>query len=275
MKSLTFWRNPAQISGIILLAVAVLVYFVCPLMAPVVAFLYILLCVLGCFFPQTNFLFSVISRGNTGKSMVALTFDDGPSELITKQILDLLDKYSVKATFFVSGINALRYPDIIQDIIARGHAIGNHSYYHNPFLMLKSYSNLYRDIANAQRVLWEMGIEAFAFRPPVGIVNPRLPSVLDKRGMYCVTFNCRAFDAGNFRVKNIAKKILKKVKADDIILLHDVPARQKKDNAVFLSEVDVLLAGIISKGLTIVPLSVLINKQVMIVENPVRKPLTF
>jgi len=275
MKSLIFWRNPAQISGIILLAVAVLVYFVCPLMAPAVAFLYILLCVLGCFFPQTNFFLPVINRGKTGKNFVALTFDDGPSELITKQILDLLDKYSVKATFFVSGSNALHYPEIIQDIIARGHAIGNHSYSHNPFLMLKSYRTLYREIAEAQRVLREMGIEAKAFRPPVGIVNPKLSSVLDKLGMYCITFNCRAFDAGNFRVKDIAKNILKKVKSDDIILLHDVPARQKKDNAVFLSEVDIMLAGIISKGLTIVPLSVLINKQVMIVENPVRKPLTF
>src|SRR4030042_5859364 len=110
MKGHSFWRNPAQISGIILLAVAVLVYFVCPLMAPAVAFLYIFLCVLGCFFPQTNFFLPVINRGKTGKNFVALTFDDGPSDLITKQILDLLDKYSLKATFFVSGINALRHP---------------------------------------------------------------------------------------------------------------------------------------------------------------------
>jgi peptidoglycan/xylan/chitin deacetylase (PgdA/CDA1 family) len=262
MKGHSFWQNPAQISGVILLPVAVLVYFFSPLMAAAVAFLYILLCILGCFFPQTNFLFSVINRGNTGKNMVALTFDDGPSDRITKQILDLLDKYSVKATFFVSGINALRHPEIIQDIIARGHTVGNHSYSHNYFLMLKSYRTLYREIAEAQKVLREMGIEAFAFRPPVGIVNPKLSSVLDKLGMFCVTFNCRAFDAGNFRVKDIAMKILKKVKADDIILLHDVPACQKKDNVVFLSEVNILLTGIISKGLTIVPLSVLINKQI-------------
>jgi len=275
MKKILPNLSMAEATGIILLLIAATAFFMNPLIAAAIAFLYILLCVLGCFFPQTNFLFSVISRGNTGKNMVALTFDDGPSELITKQILDLLDKYSMKATFFVSGINALRYPEIIKDIIIRGHAVGNHSYSHNPFLMLMSYRTLYREIAEAKRILQDMGIEAFAFRPPVGIVNPKLPSVLDKLGMYCITFNCRAFDAGNSRVKDISKKILKKVKADDIILLHDVPARQKKDNAVFLSEVDILLAGIISKGLTIVPLSVLINKEVMTVENPVRKPSTF
>jgi peptidoglycan/xylan/chitin deacetylase (PgdA/CDA1 family) len=267
MNGHSFWRNPSEALGIILLAVALVVYFVSPLMAAAVACLYILLCVLGCFFPQTNFLFSVISRGNTGKNMVALTFDDGPSEPLTKQILDLLDKYSVKATFFVSGVNALRYPEIIKNIIIRGHAVGNHSYSHNPFLMLMSYHTLYREVAEAQSVLREMGIEAFAFRPPVGIVNPKLPSVLDKLGMYCITFSCRAFDAGNFRVKDIAKKIMKKVKADDIILLHDVPARKKKDNAVFLSEADILLAGLISKGLTIVPVSVLINRELMIIKK--------
>lgn len=274
MKKILPNLSMAEATGIILLLIAATAFFMNPLIAAAIAFLYILLCVLGCFFPQTNFLFSVISRGNTGKNMVAITFDDGPSELITKQILDLLDKYSMKATFFVSGINALRYPEIIKDIIIRGHAVGNHSYSHNPFLMLMSYRTLYREIAEAKRILQDMGIEAFAFRPPVGIVNPKLPSILDKLGMYCITFNCRAFDAGNFRVKDISKKILKKVKADDIILLHDVPARQKQGIALFLSEVDILLAGIISKELTIVPLSVLINKELMIIKNKFRIDLT-
>ena len=267
MKKIFSRLNMAEATGITLLPIAAIVFFMNPRIAAAVAFLYILLCVLACFFPQTNFFLPVINRGNTGKNMVALTFDDGPSELITKQILDLLDKYSVKATFFVSGVNALRHPEIIRDIIIRGHAVGNHSYSHNPFLMLKSYRTLYREITEAQKVLQEMGIEALAFRPPVGIVNPKLPSVLDKLGMYCITFNCRAFDAGNFRVKDISKKVLKKVKADDIILLHDVPARQKKNNAVFLSEIDILLDGIVSKGLTIVPLSVLINKEIMIIKK--------
>ncbi len=249
------------------MAVAALIYFVSPLIAAAIAFFYILLCVFASFFPQTNFFLPVISRGNTGKNMVALTFDDGPTEPITRQILDLLDKYSVKATFFVSGVNALRHPEIIKDIITRGHSIGNHSYNHNPFLMLKDYNTLYQEIFAAQEVLRNMGIKTLAFRPPVGIVNPKLSSILDKLGMYCLTFSCRAFDAGNYFIKNIGQKILKKVKADDIILLHDVPARNGNDNIIFLSEIEILLAGIISRGFRVVPLSVLINKEVMIIEN--------
>jgi peptidoglycan/xylan/chitin deacetylase (PgdA/CDA1 family) len=255
--------NPAEASGIILLAVAALVYFVSPLMAATVAFFYILLCVFASFFPQTNFFLPVISRGSTRKNMVALTFDDGPSEPTTRQILDLLDKYSVKVTFFVSGINALCYPEIIKDIVSRGHSIGNHSFSHNPFLMLTSFNNLYREIYAAQEVLRKMGINTWAFRPPVGIVNPKLSPILDKLGMFCVTFSCRAFDAGNFHVKDLASKILKKVKADDIILLHDVVPRRKEDSAVLLQEIERLLVEIIAKGLRIVPLSDLINKEVM------------
>lgn len=259
--------NPAEALGIILLAVAALVYFINPLLSAAIALFYILLCVTASFFPQMNFFLPVISRGNTRENLVALTFDDGPTEPTTKQILDLLDKYPVKATFFVSGVHALSQPGIIREIISRGHTIGNHSFTHNPFLMLKNYRSLYQEIFKAQEVLQNMGIKALAFRPPVGIVNPKLPSILAKLQMYCVTFSCRSFDAGNFFVNNIGKKILKKVKSDDIILLHDVPTHRKKDNAVFLSEIKIMLDGIMARGFKIVPLSVLINKEVMIMER--------
>jgi len=263
MERKVLFSNPAEITGMIFLAVSALVFVVNPLLAAAIAFFYILLCVTASFFPQTNFLLPVISRGQTGKNLVVLTFDDGPAEPTTRQILDLLDKYSVQATFFVSGINALRYPEIIKDIVSRGHSIGNHSFSHNPFLMLTSFNNLYREIFDAQEILRKMGINTRAFRPPVGIVNPKLSPILDKLGMFCVTFSCRAFDAGNFHVKNLGSKILKKVKADDIILLHDVPPRRKEDRAVLLPEIERLLMGIIAKGLRIVPLADLINKEVM------------
>jgi peptidoglycan-N-acetylglucosamine deacetylase len=101
-----------------------------------------------------------------------------------------------------------------------------------------------------------------AFRPPVGIISPKLPPVLDKLGMFCVTFSCRAFDAGNRRVKNLGSRILKKVKTGDIILLHDVPPRKKEENALLLPEVEKILQGLMAKDLKIVPLSVLINKEI-------------
>jgi peptidoglycan-N-acetylglucosamine deacetylase len=262
MKNKLMSASPAQITGIILLSVSAVVFFMNSLMAAAVALLYIILCVAASFFPQSNFFLPVISRGNTGENLVSLTFDDGPSHPTTRQIMALLDKYSVKATFFVSGANALKNQDIIREIIARGHAIGNHSFNHNPFLMLGSYHYLYQEIFRTQEVLKKMGVNTLAFRPPVGIISPKLPAVLDRLGMFCVTFNCRAFDAGNRRVKNLASRILEKVKADDIILLHDVPPSREKDNAVLLPEIERVLQGLMIKDLKIVPLSTLIGRDI-------------
>jgi peptidoglycan/xylan/chitin deacetylase (PgdA/CDA1 family) len=260
-KTLPFW-SPAKITGITLLFLAAVIFFINSLLAAAVAFFYIVLCVAASFFPRSNFFLPVISRGNTGKNMVALTFDDGPAQPTTRQILELLDKYSVGATFFVSGANALKHPEIIGEIIARGHAIGNHSFNHNPFLMLGSYNYLCQEIFRTREVLKKMGVNALAFRPPVGIISPKLPLVMDKLGMFCVTFNCRAFDAGNRRIKNLGSRILKKVKADDIILLHDVPSRSEEDNAIILSEIESVLQGLITKDLKIVPLSTLIGRDI-------------
>jgi peptidoglycan/xylan/chitin deacetylase (PgdA/CDA1 family) len=266
MKRKSSSLSPAQITGIIFLSVAAVAFFVNSLWAAGIALFYIFLCVAAVFFPQSNFYLPVISRGHTGKNMVALTFDDGPAEPTTRQILALLDKYSVKATFFVSGINALKHPNIIREIIARGHTIGNHSLHHNPFLMLGSYNYLYEEIFRAQEVLQEMGVKARAFRPPVGIISPKLPPVLDRLGMFCVTFSCRAFDAGNRCVENLSPKILKKVKADDIILLHDISPRKKEESDILLPEVEKILQGLTDKGFKVVPLAELIGKDIMKVE---------
>jgi peptidoglycan/xylan/chitin deacetylase (PgdA/CDA1 family) len=257
----------AEITGILLLIAAFAAFFIHPLLAVALLLFYIVLCVAACFFPQTNFLGPVISRGHTGKNDVALTFDDGPSEFTTRKILDLLDRYSVKATFFVSGFNATRFPGLIEEILRRGHSIGNHSCTHDPFVMMKRYRVLYREVYEAKSVLQKMGIDALAFRPPVGIINPKLPSILTQLGLFCVTFSCRARDAGNFRVKNLAARILKNVNGDDIILLHDKPPRRSEDDSVLLQEIEKILTGIRDKGLRIVPLSELIGKEIMKVKR--------
>jgi peptidoglycan/xylan/chitin deacetylase (PgdA/CDA1 family) len=267
LKSKKIHWSPAHILGIILLIAAFAAFFIHPLLAVALLLFYIVLCVAACFFPQTNFLGPVISRGHTGKNDVALTFDDGPSEFTTRKILDLLDRYSVKATFFVSGFNATRFPGLIEEILRRGHSIGNHSCTHDPFVMMKRYRVLYREVYEAKSVLQKMGIDALAFRPPVGIINPKLPSILTQLGLFCVTFSCRARDAGNFRVKNLAARILKNVNGDDIILLHDKPPRRSEDDSVLLQEIEKILTGIRDKGLRIVPLSELIGKEIMKVKR--------
>lgn len=259
--------SPAHITGIVLMIAAAAAFFVQPLLSASLLFLYIVLCVGACFYPQMNFLGPVISRGRSGEKNVAITFDDGPSEVTTIEILDLLDRYSLRATFFVSGLNARQYPGLIDEIIRRGHSIGNHTMQHDPLIMLKSYRVLYREVYEAQAVLRKMGIDALAFRPPVGIINPKLPTILDRLGLFCVTFSCRAMDAGNIRVKNLAFRILKKLKDGDIILLHDKPPRRSEDHPVLFQEIENILTGIQDRGLRVVPLARLIDRKIMTLES--------
>jgi peptidoglycan-N-acetylglucosamine deacetylase len=259
----------SEITGFILLITAAAAFFIHPLLTAAFLLFYVVLCISACFFPQSNFLGPVISRGCTGKNSVSLTFDDGPSPLITGEILALLDRHDVKATFFVSGARAMQYPELIKDIIYRGHGVGNHSMNHDPLVMLKPYRVLYREVSDAQNVLRKMGVEALAFRPPAGIINPKLHPILKQLGLICVTFNRRALDAGNFRVKNLAWKILKKVKNNDIILLHDTPPRRPEDQAILMEEFEKILTGLTKKRLHIVPLSGLIGREIM---KPAHRP---
>jgi peptidoglycan-N-acetylglucosamine deacetylase len=255
--------HPAEFLGIILLPAAFIAFFLHPCLAVALLSFYVVLCLTASFLPGTNFLGPVISHGKTGQHIVALTFDDGPAEPLTREILSLLDKYSVPATFFVVGVKADCHPEIIKEMIVRGHTVGNHSFHHDPFLMLRGSKTIYREIIKTQETLRKIGVNTTAFRPPVGIINPQLAPILEKSGMYCITFSCRAVDAGNRRVKNISRKILKKVRPDDIILLHDSPPQRKEDEAILLSEIESVLAGLASKGLEVVPLSVLTGKEIM------------
>jgi peptidoglycan/xylan/chitin deacetylase (PgdA/CDA1 family)/2-polyprenyl-3-methyl-5-hydroxy-6-metoxy-1,4-benzoquinol methylase len=240
---------------------AVLLFFNVNL-APLPLLVFILLCCISPFFPRFSFFLPIISRGKRGFKAVALTFDDGPDPEVTPQLLALLARHKVQATFFVTGVRAELYPEIMRAILAGGHTIGNHSYSHSPLLMLKGRSTLQHEIAAAQAVFLRFGIVPLAFRPPVGITNARLWRVLLENGMFCVNFSRRAADFGNRRVTKLAQRLLARVVPGDIILLHDVAPRQC-DVTQLLQEFSDLITGLQERGLEILPLDQLIDKEVM------------
>lgn len=224
---------------------------------------FVVACLLAPFFPGTGFFLPVVSRGRTAGRAVALTFDDGPDPRVTCLLLDLLGRHGAPATFFVVGRKAERNPELVRDILSAGHAIGNHSYRHDPFLMLRSSARLADEIASTQRILSGMGVRPLVFRPPVGITSPRLPGVLKRAGLECVTFSCRAGDFGNRRIGALAGRILKKIHPGAIILLHDVAPPGAGTIAAWLGQVEALIVGLRSRGYAIVSLSQLIGRPVM------------
>ncbi len=255
--------SPAVLAGLVALHVAIVLAFFSPCLAAITLIILIVLTGAAPFLVRVSYFLPVVSRGRSGRREVALTFDDGPDPAVTPGLLDLLDRYSMPAAFFVVGEKAEGYPDIISDILERGHEIGSHSWSHDVFLMLRGKDRLYRDIEKGREALTGHGIYPLAFRPPVGITNPRLWGVLLRLGMYCVNFTARAGDFGNRRVDGIARRLLRKVRPGHIVLLHDVEPKGDLTPRAWLDEVDRLAAGLKEKGLEPVPLSRLIGKPVM------------
>ena len=231
-------------------------------LAPLPLVFFILACYITPLFPNLSFFLPITSKGIKGSKGVALTFDDGPDPEVTPQLLEILSKHSIKATFFITGQRAEQYPEIVWAILAGGHTIGNHSYSHFPFLMLKGRATLRREVASAQSVFRQFGIVPLVFRPPVGVTSPNLWRVLLENGMFCVNFSLRGYDMGNRRLKNLAQRLLAKVIPGDIILLHDIAPRNR-DVAYLLNEFSHLMEGLQARNLEIVPLARLIGKEVM------------
>jgi peptidoglycan/xylan/chitin deacetylase (PgdA/CDA1 family) len=225
---------------------------------------FILLCGIASFFPRFGFFLPIISRGTPAKKAVALTFDDGPDPLSTPPLLRLLAARGVKATFFVIGKHAAAHPELIKAILRQGHAIANHSYTHDNLVMFRSAKSIAAEIASTQQVLQNLGIRPLAFRPPVGITGPRLQPALSKTGLYIVNFSCRAIDGGNRWIKNLSKKILKRIRPGDIVALHDANPPNPSLLPAWLNEIELLLDGIQTRGLTVLPLAELIDRPVML-----------
>ena len=255
--------TPAHITGIAAIALSSGLLFVRPDFAAIPLGLFVLLCLAAPFLPQAGFFLPVISRGGGKEKMVALTFDDGPDPAVTPLLLDLLGRHRLTAAFFVTGQNTERYPDLVREILRRGHDVGNHSTRHDPLLMLRSRARLEDEIARTQNLLAPFGIRPLIFRPPVGITNPRLPGVLRKLRMECVTFSCRACDFGNRRIRGLAQTILGKVRPGAIVLLHDVSPPEVGRIAEWLERVEEIIRGLKARGYEIAPLSDLIGGAVM------------
>lgn len=232
--------------------------------AAVPLLLFVVACNVAVFFPAWSFFLPIHNHGPRSRQAVALTFDDGPDPEATPRLLDLLARRKVKAAFFVVGRNAEENPGLIARMRAEGHEVGNHSQSHDPILMLRSMERLEAEVTACQQVLARAGIRALAFRPPVGITNPRLPGVLEKLGLDCVCFSCRPVDFGNRRIEGLARRVLERVRAGDIVLLHDVrPPPETGGVESWLGEVEAVLDGLEQRRLPVVPVGELLGRPVM------------
>jgi peptidoglycan/xylan/chitin deacetylase (PgdA/CDA1 family) len=160
-----------------------------------------------------------VYRGPGNRRSIALTFDDGPSEL-TAELLEYLDRERVTATFFQCGMNVKRLPSIAGKVAAAGHQIGNHSYSH-PHLPMKSRSFIEWEFTEAQRVIvGETGITPMILRPPYGQRWLGMRDVQCKLSLLGVLWTVIGND-WKWPADRVAQQVLKYVSPGGIICLHD------------------------------------------------------
>ncbi len=164
----------------------------------------------------------IVANRDAGKQ-AAITFDDGPDIKYTGQILDILNKYNVKATFFVIGKNAERYPELVKRIISEGHEIGNHTYTH-PDMRKISPEELDKEISKTQEIISGItGYTPVLFRPPGGYLSNRIVDRITSNNCRTVLWSWRqdTLDWKCPNVDEIVNTVIGNIKNGDIILFHD------------------------------------------------------
>lgn len=158
----------------------------------------------------------VLFRIEDGKPSVYLTFDDGPIPESTPWLLKTLEEHSAKATFFMVADNARRYPELFKAVVDAGHAVGNHTFHHQPPFR-QSLGQMMADVALADGLL-----HSRLFRPPHGLILPHQQKALQDAGYRIVMFDLNTLD---YRADRTPAQILASVKANVrpgcIINLHD------------------------------------------------------
>ena len=162
------------------------------------------------------------SKAQTDQKLIALTFDDGPNPIYTPQVLKILNDHQVKATFFLIGQQAQAYPELVQQIKARGHGLGNHSFSHAFNLSLMPREEIRREILKAQEVLFRItGEYPTLFRSPMGWVSEDLIAVCRELNLPIINGSIKAGDVALPGTEYILSAVLDWVQAGDIIILHD------------------------------------------------------
>ncbi|MGE5396274.1 MAG: polysaccharide deacetylase family protein [Chitinophagales bacterium] len=170
---------------------------------------------------SVNYNQDIITHSYTKEKVVALTFDDGPDPRFTPSILDTLNKYHVKATFFVVGEDALLYPDLVQRAVAEGHEIENHTFTH-PDLIKDT------DLTINEEMLWcQEAIEHIVvrkpqyFRPPRKLFNANILKISDIYGYRTILWTVCLENHKAKTPEAMVRRVVRKCQPGSIVLAHD------------------------------------------------------
>jgi peptidoglycan-N-acetylglucosamine deacetylase len=200
-------------------------------------------------------------HGRKDTRSVALTFDDGPA-IETERILDILAEHRLHATFFMIGKHVEQLPNIARRVAAERHEIGNHSYSHCLYLF-QGFRKTQRQLQRAQAAISSVtGFRPRFARPPFGIRTRSYFAVARSLGLRTVQWDVAGFDWKNRGAERVAFDVLRCVQAGSIILLHDGDSAGRQDRMQTVAALPLIIDGLQSRGLQIVPLAELLRNDV-------------
>jgi peptidoglycan/xylan/chitin deacetylase (PgdA/CDA1 family) len=216
---------------------------------------YIVFLLCGVFILKWRVYVDAIVQGPDRARGIALTFDDGPDPKHTLRVLDALDVAKARATFFVIAKKAEKYPEIVREILKRGHTIGLHAYAHDRLFSLRGPDRVKKDLLRGLDVLEEItGERTILFRPPIGHTNPIIARVVEELDLIVVGWSVSARDGTRSATKDsILKRLKKGVDHGAIVLMHDASERMDFE-PMGPQALPELLAMIADEGIEIVPL---------------------
>ncbi|WP_158220098.1 polysaccharide deacetylase family protein [Tissierella sp. P1] len=178
---------------------------------------------------------------------IFLTFDDGPDPRYTLRILKILERYEIKATFFVVANKAKKHPDIINKMIEDGHGLGLHSYSHRSF-WLSLFWKTKRDFEKSMEIFNDLNYSLEYFRPPWGTFNLFTSYFSRKNKLETILWSLNAQDwSKKTTVEHITNKIVDNTKSGDIIVLHDSNgAENAPENTI--KALEIIIPKLIEKG---------------------------
>lgn len=216
--------------------------------------LFLVIVGMGSYYISSGLFIKAILRGDKNQPQIAITFDDGPHPVHTPAILQILKEHNVQATFFCIGEQMDGNIELMKQIIAQGHIIGNHSWQHGFWFDLQSAHNMQVELNKTNHVVQQhTGLLPNFFRPPYGVTNPNLAKAVESIGMITIGWSLRSMDTAIKDKNNLLKRVTNRVSAGDIVLFHDTQAGTVSALPLFIEHCK-------QKGLAIVPLDKLINK---------------
>ena len=194
------------------------------------------------------------SRKPTKK--IALSFDDGPHPRYTERILEILDQYSIKATFFAIGVNIQNYPEPLRKVAAAGHEIGNHSFSHSVCNPNKVY-NLAEEMQKCDSLIFETtGQKPKLFRPPCGIYDDKIINAAEELGYSVVLWSVDTLDWKGTEPCEIANTVEREIDGGEIILMHDYTSGKNTTCAAL----ELIIPQLLAKGYEFVKVSELLQE---------------